>query len=291
MKTILYILITIFISSILITAFPKNDLKSDQVLRFHCVDNNPTMSVLNKSAGIMKSRLKAYGIQDAEVTINKKSANLEITINGQVDLLETKILLSKKGKVAFYETYNRQEFIDKLGINKELSSLLNVLNNSEKLDESSGILGYCVKESIDKVNQYLKNHYASHPEHSIKFYWSEKPNEKGVYYLYLLHNKAKLTNADISKSEIKTASSGNMPFIELTFNEAGKAIWYEMTKNNINKSIAIVMDERVLQAPIVKSEIKEGKCIITGNFTMKEIQRINALMNNEALPLDFKEKE
>ena len=77
----------------------------------------------------------------------------------------------------------------------------------------------------------------------------------------------------------------------ITFDKVGKSIWKDVTQRNVGKSIAIVLDKKVLQAPVVKSEILEGKCILSGDFSMKEITWLNSMINNEELPLDFKIKE
>ncbi|MBT3206763.1 MAG: hypothetical protein HN704_12030 [Bacteroidetes bacterium] len=290
MKSIVYILITVFISSILISAFPKSVRKEKQIVTIQCVNENYSPDILIKSADIIKARLKDYGIQNADVFVDHKASCIDISIDSQVELVDVTNLLTSKGSVEFYETYDRLEVIKNLGVEKDLASILNIPSDEKKIDGCTGIYGYCKEDKKSEVELYLKKHYASKPGHGINFYWSEQPNDNKDFQLFLLQSNASLDNSYISKSVVKNDLSGKKPELMVSFNESGKSIWKDITKRNIGKSIAIVMDKKVLQAPIVKSEIIEGKCIITGDFSINEINRINSLINNEELPLEFKLK-
>lgn len=287
MKSIIYILIIVFISSILISAFPKTDSVLKQTFSLQCVNDDHTSGMLNKSADIISSRLSDYGVTDADVFVNEKESCINMSIDNQVSLSDARALLTSKGKLEFYETYDRLEFIKNPGIDKDLASILNIPVDGKEFDRFSGILGYCKGKGKSKVELYLKNHYLSKPGQGINFFWSEQPDDNGDFYLFLLQNKASLDGSYISESTVKGNLSGRNPELLITFDKSGELVWQNITKRNIGKSIAIVLDKKVLQAPIVRSEIKEGKCIITGNFSQEEIRRINSLINNDELPLEF----
>jgi SecD/SecF fusion protein len=63
-------------------------------------------------------------------------------------------------------------------------------------------------------------------------------------------------------------------------------VWAEITKKNLGKSIAIVIDDQVFAAPYVRSSVDNGECMITGNLSQKEINYLIALVN-EQLPVSF----
>jgi preprotein translocase subunit SecD len=115
-------------------------------------------------------------------------------------------------------------------------------------------------------------------------------NINGTYYIYVLQPHAALNNSFISQSDLKSDLPNQKHELSITFDRSGQSIWREVTKRNIGKSIAIVLDKKILYAPIVRSEIKEGKCIITGDFSFNELRRINSLIKNNELPLEFKIK-
>jgi preprotein translocase subunit SecD len=64
-------------------------------------------------------------------------------------------------------------------------------------------------------------------------------------------------------------------------------LWADATKRNINYSIALLLDDKVLMAPTIRSEINGGNCEITGNFTQRELRFIAAIGNNRELPVGF----
>ena len=65
-------------------------------------------------------------------------------------------------------------------------------------------------------------------------------------------------------------------------------MWAEATRKNLNKSIAVVLDNQVIYDPLVREEISNGSCIITGNFTAEELQYFSILGNNGELPVAFR---
>jgi preprotein translocase subunit SecD len=65
-------------------------------------------------------------------------------------------------------------------------------------------------------------------------------------------------------------------------------LWAEATRKNLNKSIAVVLDNQVIYDPLVREEISNGSCIITGNFTAEELQYFSILGNNGELPVAFR---
>ncbi len=290
MKSIVYILITIITAGILISSFPKTSLATKKTFTLQCIHDNHSAEMLNKSAKIIESRLNDCGIPDVDVTVDNNLSCINVQVDSEIDSLTLSNLCISKGKVKFYETYDRLEVIKNLGTDSELAELLNIPTEDKELHKFSGIFGYCKEDNKSQVDSYIKKNYVSAPGQGINFFWSDQPNKNGDFYLYLLQNKASLDNSYITESLVKMDLSDNKPVLIIAFDEPGKSIWSDITRQNISKSIAIVLDEKVLQAPFVMSEILEGRCIITGDFSINEISRINALINNEELPLQFKIK-
>lgn len=290
MKSIVYILLGIIISSIIVSAFPKNVWKNQQSLTIQCTDKNPSRELLDKSGAIIKSRLEDYGVHRVNVEINKVSSCIRISFDSQVNVNNLIALLTSKGRIEFYETYDRFEVIQKSDAIKELSSLLNTPEDDKESFRFSGILGYCKQDKKPEVERYLKDHDMSIPGYEINFCWSEYPNENGDYYLYMLKSQASMDNSCIVGSAIQSELPDKKPELMISFDSKGARIWKDLSKRNIGKSVAIVLDKKVMGAPVVKSEINTGKCVISGNFSWDEINRMNALIKNGVLPLNFELK-
>lgn len=75
------------------------------------------------------------------------------------------------------------------------------------------------------------------------------------------------------------------PVVSITFDNAGREKFATLTKDNLNKRIAIVLDNKIVSAPTVQSEITDGKAIITGMKDLKEAQNLSSRLKEGALPV------
>lgn len=102
-----------------------------------------------------------------------------------------------------------------------------------------------------------------------------------------------LTGSDLISSDVtyenKNQGVGQSePVVSLTFNNAGKEKFAKLTKDNLNKQIAIVLDNRIVSAPTVQAEITDGKAIITGQKDIKEAKKLSDRLNEGMLPIPAK---
>ena len=119
---------------------------------------------------------------------------------------------------------------------------------------------------------------AQNPDGSGECLYALKINgEKGSF----------LVKSDIENVQCSQSGSSKINVIEITIKEPAVHLWAEATKRNIGQAIAIVMDNHVLAAPIVRSVITGGKCMISGNFSQTEMKSIASLGNNGELPINF----
>lgn len=75
------------------------------------------------------------------------------------------------------------------------------------------------------------------------------------------------------------------PQIALRFDDEGARLFADLTKRSIGKPIAIFLDGEIISAPVVQSEILDGRAVITGNFTMPEATALVKRFNEGALPV------
>jgi len=94
-----------------------------------------------------------------------------------------------------------------------------------------------------------------------------------------------LTGRYLSRAEIGLDNITQEPLIILQFDEEGSLLFEELTKENIGLPLAIFLDGSLLQAPTVQGIISGGRAQITGNFSVKEAQRISRELNAGALPV------
>ena len=72
--------------------------------------------------------------------------------------------------------------------------------------------------------------------------------------------------------------------VDFEFNSKGAAAFARVTRENIGKPFAIVLDNKVISAPVIRSEIPGGRGQITGNFSQEDVNRLALLLRSGALP-------
>jgi preprotein translocase subunit SecD len=89
---------------------------------------------------------------------------------------------------------------------------------------------------------------------------------------------------DDAKATFENQQSGGRPIISFTFNAAGGRAFCAATRANIQKRLAIQLDNEIISAPVVQSAICGGSGIITGSFTTQQTQEQALLLRSGALP-------
>jgi preprotein translocase subunit SecD len=79
-----------------------------------------------------------------------------------------------------------------------------------------------------------------------------------------------------------------MPVVSLEFNQTGAKKFFEITSKNIGKHFAVVLDKEVITAPRMQVAIRDGKSIITGNFTLSDANELALLLRAGSLPAPLK---
>lgn len=94
-----------------------------------------------------------------------------------------------------------------------------------------------------------------------------------------------LEGAEASFSGGSDQMSKTQPVVLIKFNNAGREKFAQLTKKNMQKQIAIVLDNKIVSAPVVQVEITNGSAEITGSKTIKEAQQLADRLNEGMLPV------
>jgi len=94
-----------------------------------------------------------------------------------------------------------------------------------------------------------------------------------------------LTGADLKKAEVSFDQVAANPVVVLTFSQEGSEKFQKITKENIGKNVPIVLDNEIVSAPVVQSEIIGGTAQISGNFSLDEAKNLVVQLNAGALPI------
>jgi len=103
----------------------------------------------------------------------------------------------------------------------------------------------------------------------------------------LLSEDATLKSSTIQDAVVEMDNVFNTPHIMLIFNKEGANRFAQITRSNVGKRLAIILDGKILSAPQIREPILSGRAQITGNFTEQEATLLAAALRAGALPADI----
>ena len=170
---------------------------------------------------------------------------------------------------------------------KKMHPLLSMLQTMP--GDALSLVGYASVRDTAAINKLIHSQLAKQILPSdLKLLWGAKPadglNKKNVFELYAL----KVTTSDGRaplEGDVVTDAKDNFdqhgrPEVSMTMNSEGAREWAALTKANVGKAIAIVLDGVVYSAPRVNGEITGGQSSISGNFTIEDTKDLaNTLMS------------
>ena len=97
--------------------------------------------------------------------------------------------------------------------------------------------------------------------------------------------KTNLSGSDLESSAVTFDQTTGGPVVQLNFNTEGTKKFADITRRNIGKPVAIVLDNIIITAPQVNEEILTGDAVISGNFAQEEAKALSTQLNAGALPV------
>lgn len=155
------------------------------------------------------------------------------------------------------------------------------------------VVGYAVARDTAAVNKVIYSDIAAQVLPSdLKLIWGAKPAEfdtkATIYELYAIKVTEPSGRAPLEGDVIVTASDGfdqmGHPCVSMQMNSDGARRWAQLTKQNIGRAVAIVLDNTVYSAPRVNGEISGGDSQITGNFTIEDTKDLANTLNSGKMP-------
>ncbi len=155
-------------------------------------------------------------------------------------------------------------------------------------------LGYAHYSDTAQINRYFAMPQIKQlfpPE--FKPMWSVKASKffegDNIFELVAIKassrdGKAPLDGGVVTDARVQYGNTGGNPEVSMSMNAEGANIWARMTRDNIGKQIAIVLDGMVYSYPNVQNEISGGSSQITGDFTLEEAEDLANVLKSGKLP-------
>ena len=178
---------------------------------------------------------------------------------------------------------------------KKMHPLLSMLQTIP--GDALSLVGYASVRDTAAINKMIYGQLAKQILPSdLKLLWSAKPeeglNKKNVYGLYALKITTSDGRAPLEGDVVTDAKDDfnqhGRPQVSMTMNSEGAREWAALTKANVGKAIAIVLDGVVYSAPRVDREISGGQSVISGNFTIEDTKDLANTLKSGRMPAPAK---
>ena len=159
---------------------------------------------------------------------------------------------------------------------------------------SLSLVGYASARDTAAINKAIYGQVAKQVlPTDLRLMWSAKPTDniqaKNIYELHALKVTTTNGRAPLEGDVITDASDQfnhvtGAPEVSMSMNSEGARRWSELTKANIGKAIAIVLDGVVYTSPRILSQIDGGQSSITGNFTIEDTKDLANTLKSGRMP-------
>ena len=230
---------------------------------------------------------------NSEIAPKLRDLNTRIANGGKEKADSTKKDEAKKPALA---SKSKSEGADvALAAEKKANPLLSRLQLAP--EGSLSLVGYANVRDTAAVNKMIYSPLAKQilgPD--VKLLWGAKPadglQQKNIFELYAIKvttsdGRAPLEGDVITDAKDQFDNFGK-PEVSMTMNSEGAREWAALTKANVGKAVAIVLDGVVYSAPRVNQEIDGGQSSISGNFTIEDTKDLANTLKSGRMPAPAK---
>ena len=236
----------------------------------------------------LDSRMANDGQQEAKADTTAKDAEVVDTVAAKKEAPKAKFQIKNDTKkAAVKETPEAQ-----LAEAKKQHPLLALLQTTN--GNSLALVGYASVRDTAAINSIIYSELAKQVLPSdVKLLWGAKPADgiaaKNIYELYALKittttGRAPLEGDVITDAKDQFDQITGQPEVSMSMNADGARRWAALTKANIDKAIAIVLDGVVYSAPRVNGEITGGQSSISGSFTIEDTKDLANTLKSGRMP-------
>lgn len=221
-------------------------------------------NAVDQSLEILRNRIDQFGV--AEPVIIRQGKD-EILI--QLPGVDPKRALKLLGSTAQLEL---KLVADSTGLN--LQKLVAEARATDQWQDG---------QPMSKLNRALQSRL---PDNTSLYFEKElnKQTQTVTMLPLLLENKVLMTGEMIKDAQVRIGGNFNEPYVSLDMTSRGSKVFANITEKNVGRRMAIVLDEVVRSAPVIRERILGGSAQISGSFTHKEAADLAIVLRVGALP-------
>jgi len=260
---------------------------------------------------VVKKRVETFGVKNYNVSQEGKY-DIKITASTEGNIDELNLLLLIKGNLEFKLEF---EQTDAMNVMMRIDSVLsgNARLQYRIVDEQDtshfkelhpwfylvnfyeyqeGSITFTSKESVkeDVENILMRQEIKNVIPENVCLSWDHNAgivgkNKENIYKIYVLKKQPELTGSVITHTVCEIDEATNAPIVAIEMNKEGADRWAKITEENVNKRVAIVLDDKVVSCPIIRSKITGGKTEIALLSSWSEANEIAVAIKAGVLPM------
>ena len=256
-------------------------------------------AVMENTEIVLRNRVENAGL-DCDIELLDNTMRLKATISDAIDSERVLHMLASSGNLEFWETYS---------VNDIVPSLQRLIQDyaEQRSDEGyqqpdfqfyfsgqAAVGQASVRDTaaLNRIYQSDRGQRLLH-ENNLKLLWGAKAicaiDSIDQFELYAIRVTDPSGRAALAGDIIVSARAEQdqmcRPCVIMQMNTSATREWERITRENIGRAIAIVLDDAVLTAPLVNSAIAGGASQISGNFTLEETRDIADVLSSGYLPV------
>ena len=270
-------------------------------------------TAIDNSFNVVRNRIDKFGVVQPNIQkLEGQQGRIMVEMPGIREPERIRKLLQGSANLEFWETYNRDTVkTDAPKLDIKANKTADAATDEAKIAElkkqhpllammslapqgSLSVVAYANVRDTAEINKYIYSELAQQIFPSdLKLCWGATPsdmvNSKNVYELYALKKTGTNGRAPLEGDVIVDAKDEfdhvtGRPCVSMSMNSDGARRWATLTKANVGKAIAIVLDDAVYSAPRVNGEISGGNSQITGNFTVETTKDLANTLKSGRMP-------
>lgn len=263
---------------------------------------------IDRSFEIIRSRIDRFGTSQPNLQRLQGTGRIQIELPGVSNPARVRKLLQGVAKLRFWEVYETAELSDALQAVDELWVAEQPAQAEEDAEKDAtaasplfkllkGPYGFAYAvEDVPTINHLLaRSDVKALLPKDLQWLWDVKPQrlQDGTEVVSLYPIKQRRGGQAALEGDVVTDARQDFddrgqPVVSMQMNSMGSRAWKRVTASNINRRIAIALDDHVYSAPVVNTEIPNGNSQITGNFTIEEAKDLANILKAGSLPAPVK---
>lgn len=147
----------------------------------------------------------------------------------------------------------------------------------------TALLEFKLVDEENSLEEALKGNLPPGSE-ILKQIWEDSKTGAKKEIPYLLKRRALLTGEYLTDARVQIGNQYSEPYVSISFDARGARLFERITGEHVGQKLAIVLDDHVHSAPVIRDRISGGKAQITGAFTMDEARDLAIVLRAGALP-------